>query len=80
MAESQFPEIPFIRSWRILAPTGECKVPSGFECCFCGKHIEETGSDPVGLTVTLANIEANLKACTAMADASKAILGPEFLL
>ncbi len=30
-------------------------MEKGYECCFCGKSIEESGYDPVSLTVTLGN-------------------------
>jgi hypothetical protein len=33
--------------------------PSGFECCFCGQHVEETGHDPVVLTITIADANAD---------------------
>ena len=33
-------------------------VIRGFVCCFCGRDIEESGHDPVVLTVTIADESA----------------------
>ncbi len=35
--------------------------PLGYQCCFCGKHVEHGGIEPIQLTVVLENdAEQNL--------------------